>query len=91
MWKGKLKNFGIAIPKSSNFLKFQNNTMNDKTKTIESIISPPPPHMVGDGFRVHNFFPNSKLIDKKRMSPFFLLDYNSINDVNAGKFGVLEE
>jgi redox-sensitive bicupin YhaK (pirin superfamily) len=33
--------------------------------------------MVGDGFRVHNFFPNNRLIDKKRMSPFFLLDYNS--------------
>ena len=46
-------------------------------KTVEAIIGPPPPHMVGDGFRVHNFFPNSRLIDKKRMSPFFLLDYNS--------------
>jgi redox-sensitive bicupin YhaK (pirin superfamily) len=33
--------------------------------------------MVGDGFRVHNFFPGSKWIDKKRMSPFFLLDYNA--------------
>jgi redox-sensitive bicupin YhaK (pirin superfamily) len=33
--------------------------------------------MVGDGFRVHNFFPNSELIDKKRMSPFFMLDYGS--------------
>jgi len=50
--------------------------MKDK-KTIEIIIAPPHPHMVGDGFRVHNFFPNSKSIDKKRMSPFFLLDYNS--------------
>jgi redox-sensitive bicupin YhaK (pirin superfamily) len=46
-------------------------------KTIEAILPPPPPHMVGDGFRVHNFFPNNRLIDKKRMSPFFLLDYNS--------------
>ena len=46
-------------------------------KTVEAVIAPPPPHMVGDGFRVHNFFPNSRLIDKKRMSPFFLLDYNS--------------
>ena len=48
-----------------------------RTKTIEAIIAPPPAHMVGDGFRVHNFFPNSRLIDKKRMSPFFLLDYNA--------------
>src|SRR5215831_5955771 len=46
-------------------------------KTIEAIIAPPPPHMVGDGFRVHNFFPNNRIIDRKRMSPFFLLDYNS--------------
>lgn len=45
-------------------------------KIIEAIIPPPPPHMVGDGFRVHGFFPG-KQIDKKRMSPFFLMDYNS--------------
>jgi len=47
------------------------------TKSIETIMAPPPAHMVGDGFRVHNFFPNSKEIGKKRMSPFFLLDYNA--------------
>jgi quercetin 2,3-dioxygenase len=46
-------------------------------KTIEAIIPPPPPHMVGDGFRVHSFFPGDGLIDKKRMSPFFLMDYNA--------------
>jgi redox-sensitive bicupin YhaK (pirin superfamily) len=51
--------------------------MNNKIKSIESVVPPPPPHMVGDGFRVHNFFPNNRLIDKKRMSPFFLIDYNS--------------
>lgn len=45
-------------------------------KTIEAIIAPPPPHMVGDGFRVHNFFPGGQ-IDKRRMSPFFMLDYGS--------------
>jgi redox-sensitive bicupin YhaK (pirin superfamily) len=45
-------------------------------KTIEAVIAPPPAHMVGDGFRVHNFFPNN-VIGKKRMSPFFLLDYNA--------------
>lgn len=32
--------------------------------------------MVGDGFRVHNFFPSGALRDYYRMSPFFLLDYN---------------
>ena len=49
--------------------------MNTK-KTIEAIIAPPAPHMVGNGFRVHGFFPGGS-IDKKRMSPFFLMDYNS--------------
>ena len=48
-----------------------------KTKTIQQILPPPPPHMVGDGFRVHNFFPSGYEIDMARMSPFFLLDYNS--------------
>ena len=46
-------------------------------KNIEHIIAPPPPHMVGDGFRVHSFFPGGRLIDKKRMSPFFLMDYGA--------------
>lgn len=50
--------------------------MDHSIKQIEAVIAPPPAHMVGDGFRVHNFFP-SNVIDKKRMSPFFLLDYNA--------------
>ncbi len=50
--------------------------MSKQMKSIEAVIPPPPAHMVGDGFRVHNFFPNN-LIGKKRMSPFFLLDYNA--------------
>ena len=33
--------------------------------------------MVGDGFRVHNFFPSVKEIGMKGMSPFFLMDYGS--------------
>ena len=45
-------------------------------KEIEIVLSPPPVHMVGDGFRVHTFFPGN-IIDKARMSPFYLLDYNS--------------
>jgi quercetin 2,3-dioxygenase len=47
-----------------------------KAKTIEKILLPPAPHMVGDGFRVHNFFPGGN-IGNTRMSPFFMLDYNS--------------
>jgi quercetin 2,3-dioxygenase len=46
-------------------------------RSIEYVIAPPAPHMVGDGFRVHSFFPGGKLFDKKRMSPFFLMDYGS--------------
>ncbi|GGD73676.1 quercetin 2,3-dioxygenase [Emticicia aquatilis] len=33
--------------------------------------------MVGDGFRVHNFFPSGYKMGMHRMSPFFLLDYNA--------------
>lgn len=47
-----------------------------KYKPIEKIIPPPPIHWVGDGFRVHGFFPGSEGL-LQRISPFFLLDYNS--------------
>ena len=47
------------------------------TRSIERVIAPPSPHMVGDGFRVHNFFPMGTDIPKERMSPFFLMDYGS--------------
>ncbi|HEX7844631.1 MAG TPA: pirin family protein, partial [Chitinophagaceae bacterium] len=57
----------------------------NNTKTIEYIISPPPTHMVGDGFRVHSFFPGGRLIDKKRMSPFFLLDYGAKIDFSPAE------
>ena len=46
-------------------------------KSIEAIYAPPPAHMVGDGFRVHGFFPGGPIRDKARMSPFFMMDYNS--------------
>jgi len=48
-----------------------------KTKSIQQILPPPAPHMVGDGFRVHNFFPSGYDMHIARMSPFFLMDYNS--------------
>ncbi len=44
-------------------------------KEIEQVLAPPPTRMVGNGFKVHNFFPT--LLDMQRMSPFFLLDYNA--------------
>ena len=48
-----------------------------KQRTIQQILLPPPPHMVGDGFRVHNFFPSGYNMDPRRMSPFYMLDYGS--------------
>lgn len=51
-----------------------------KLRTIENIFSPPPAHMVGDGFRVHNFFPGNGLMNLQRMSPFFLLDYGALTE-----------
>jgi len=43
-------------------------------KKVAAVLNPPAPHMVGDGFRVHNFFPSGHKI---KMDPFFLLDYNA--------------
>ena len=51
--------------------------MAKKYKNIEAVIQPPPFHMVGDGFRVHNFFPSQPVIGMTGMSPFFLMDYGS--------------
>lgn len=48
-----------------------------KEKEIQQVLPPPPAHMVGDGFRVHNFFPNGYDVRPDRMSPFYLLDYNA--------------
>ncbi|MET0634935.1 MAG: pirin family protein [Chitinophagaceae bacterium] len=50
---------------------------NNNRRSVQEIINPPAPHMVGDGFRVHSFFPGNPRMDKKRMSPFFLMDYNA--------------
>lgn len=54
--------------------------MEAKTKTVSAILNAPAPHMVGDGFRVHNFFPKGYKI---KMSPFFLLDYNARIEFSA--------
>lgn len=46
-----------------------------RARSVERIIAPQETHWVGDGFRVHNFFPHG--LQEQRMSPFYLLDYNS--------------
>lgn len=56
--------------------------MEANVKKVAGVFNAPAPHMVGDGFRVHNFFPNGYKI---KMSPFFLLDYNSKINFSARK------
>ena len=51
-------------------------TKETNIKSVERIVAPPPIHWVGDGFKVHGFFPHGPLMGE-RMSPFFLLDYNA--------------
>ncbi|MDQ2719970.1 MAG: pirin family protein [Bacteroidota bacterium] len=46
-----------------------------KFRPVEEILSPSEPHMVGDGFKVVNYYPNGKNFSD-RMSPFFLMDFN---------------
>jgi len=45
-------------------------------RTIEGIYRGAPFHMVGDGFRVSNYFPGGNDFGQ-RISPFLLLDYNA--------------
>ena len=51
-------------------------------RTVEKILHGSPFHMVGDGFRVRNYFPNGNLLGR-RFSPFFLLDYHPPFDYPA--------
>ncbi|HQW12009.1 MAG TPA: pirin family protein [Saprospiraceae bacterium] len=44
-------------------------------KKLIKIIRPGQPHMVGDGFRVHNFIPGASTMQE--MDPFIMLDYGS--------------
>ena len=46
-------------------------------RSVEAVLAPPRTHMVGDGFKVSNFFPSGYNIPQDRLSPFFLLDYNA--------------
>jgi redox-sensitive bicupin YhaK (pirin superfamily) len=52
------------------------------TKKVAAVLDAPAPHMVGDGFRVHNFFPSGHRL---KMSPFYLLDYNARINFSARK------
>ena len=45
-------------------------------RNIERVLSPVPANWVGNGFRVHNFFPSGYRVHRM-MSPFYLMDYNA--------------
>ncbi len=47
-----------------------------KYRSVEGVLPPTNTHMVGNGFKVMNFFPNGRGFEE-RMSPFFLLDFNA--------------
>lgn len=49
-------------------------------KSIRSIFSPPPFHMVGDGFRVHNFIPSYRDLSMEAMNPLIMMDYASAHN-----------
>lgn len=63
-------------PSFGNIVRAGNKTENSKYRSVESVLSPTNTHMVGNGFKVMNFFPNGKGFEE-RMSPFFLLDFNA--------------
>jgi redox-sensitive bicupin YhaK (pirin superfamily) len=54
--------------------------METNFKSVSAVLDPPSPHMVGDGFKVSNFFPRGYKI---KMSPFFLLDFNAKTELPA--------
>lgn len=49
---------------------------NARFRGVEGVLPPTNTHMVGNGFKVMNFFPNGRGFEE-RMSPFFLLDFNA--------------
>lgn len=56
--------------------------METNIKEVLNVLKAPAPHMVGDGFRVHNFFPSGYQVN---MDPFFLMDYGSKIEFSARK------
>jgi len=51
-------------------------------RNIEKVFKGAPEHWVGDGFHVSNYFPSATDFEK-RMSPFFLLDYQKPEEYPA--------
>ena len=53
-------------------------------KQIDFVTHSQETHMVGDGFRVHNFIPQMPGMSRYDMDPFLLLDYNAAMPVAPG-------
>ncbi len=60
--------------------RYKIDIMEANIKSVSAVLNAPTPHMVGDGFRVHNFFPSGYSL---KMSPFYLLDYNAKIEFSA--------
>lgn len=67
---------GFLLSSFSSIGKVFGNTKTGKYRSVEGVLFPSRTHMVGNGFKVMNFYPNGKGIEE-RMSPFFLLDFNA--------------
>ena len=52
-----------------------------KTRKLERVLIPPRPHMVGDGFRVHQYIPSALGAGFERMDPFIW--YNDIDGTRS--------
>jgi redox-sensitive bicupin YhaK (pirin superfamily) len=73
--KGALSTFFLGL--YSAFGKSVSSTFGPSPyRGVEAVCSPANTHMVGNGFKVMNFYPNGKGFEE-RMSPFFLLDFNA--------------
>lgn len=74
--KGTLSAFFLGVSSAFGNLVAATNKLSNKYRGVEGVFSPTNTHMVGDGFKVMNFFPNGRGFEE-RMSPFFLLDFNA--------------
>jgi hypothetical protein len=74
--KGALSTVFLSISSAfTNFMKGSNLPVSPY-RGVEGVFSPTNTHMVGNGFKVMNFFPGGRGFEE-RMSPFFLLDFNA--------------
>jgi redox-sensitive bicupin YhaK (pirin superfamily) len=73
---------GLAAIFAAKWYNVQANTKEESTELpamgrgVEGVFAPTNKHMVGNGFKVMNFYPGGKGFED-RMSPFFLLDFNA--------------